>query len=206
MPYTSRQPSWARALNAYEAQGDEDMANLRGGSAISPEEAYGFEADGSSTGVPGRIHGTTRQGDMAAMRAWRNRSSVGPTLTSAGIDSRINARQVANRNARYSMWDNIMRQQRGMGGAGIAPAPSVGGISRGVARSGVARPAGVASGVNLARSTVMPPTGMASAGTSPTAPPMPSAPIGQPPPKHMIDGIPAATWIQRKGGTVPLSS
>lgn len=122
---TSRLPSWARGLASYEAQGNEDMANLRGSAGtITPEEAYGFESTGG--GHPGRIKGTTRQNDLASLRAFRGRTSLGssPMLSSAGIDSRIRGRADAAQADRYKFWDSVMRQQRGLPAPGAAPAPA----------------------------------------------------------------------------------
>lgn len=124
---TSRLPSWARSLDSYEAQSGEDLANLRGSAGtITPEEAYGFESTGG--GKPGRIKGTTRQNDLASMRAFRSRTALpgSPMLSSAGIDARIRGKQDAAQVARYKLWDSVMRQQRGMGPAGAPAGPAKG--------------------------------------------------------------------------------
>lgn len=105
-PQTARVPTWARGLAAFEAETGEDFGGQ------TPEEAYGFTPDGSSTGAPGRIHGTSRQGDMSSLRAWRNRSSVGPSTTSADIDNRLQTQEGQRRGQRYSQWEGFMRNQR----------------------------------------------------------------------------------------------
>lgn len=106
--HTARLPSWARSLSAFAAQGDEDMAGLQGRApVVTPEEAYGFHRVGG--GVPGRIHGTTRQQDFSSLRAFRARSSPG-ALTSDDVNNRVDARAMGNQAARYGMWENLLRQ------------------------------------------------------------------------------------------------
>lgn len=104
VPRTADLPSWARGLNAYEAE-----TSLGGD---TPEEAFGFKASGS-TGRPGMIKGSSKTQDMAATRAFRNRTSPGGVYPSnADLNNKFRAQDDQAKMSRAGMWDNFVRSNR----------------------------------------------------------------------------------------------
>lgn len=104
VPRTADLPSWARGLNAYEAE-----TSL---GRDTPEEAFGFKASGT-TGRPGMIKGSSKTQDMAATRAFRNRTSPGGAYPSnADLNNKFRAQDDQAKMSRAGMWDNFVRSNR----------------------------------------------------------------------------------------------